>query len=144
MASISKRTPTSPLNELMDWLESGRPALTDWRREGSRTMRIEDELTGDAYLVRAEIPGVDPDRDVHVNVSHGVLTITAERREESRDTSRSEFHYGSFLRRVTLPEGADDSDISATYGNGILEVSVPIVAGKESVRDIPIARRPAD
>ena len=60
------------------------------------------------------------------STSYGVLTIRAERREEKKEGGRSEFRYGSFTRSVTLPPGADENDVTATYTNGILEVRVAI------------------
>lgn len=45
----------------------------------------------------------------------GVLSISAERREELSEKGRSEFHYGSSLRRVTLPQCAQEDQLTATY-----------------------------
>ena len=103
-------------------------------------LRIEDRLEDDRYLVRAEMPGIDPDKDVEITVSDGVLTIAAERREEVSEKGRSEFHYGSFVRRVSLPVGAVEDKLAARYQDGILEVSVPIEAAQAEPRTIPVAR----
>ena len=91
-------------------------------------IRVEDELKDGGYELRAEIPGVDPDKDVDISVRDGVLTIKAERTEKTESTGRSEFSYGSFVRAVTLPPGADEDAIKASYDKGILTVSVPVVA----------------
>ena len=56
----------------------------------------------------------------------GVLTIKAERTEKKESNGRSEFSYGSFVRSVTLPAGADEDAIKASYDKGILTVSVPV------------------
>ena len=90
-------------------------------------IRVEDETKDDGYELRAEIPGVDPDKDVDISVRDGVLTIKAERTEKTESTGRSEFSYGSFVRSVTLPAGADEDAIKASYDKGILTVSVPVV-----------------
>ena len=79
----------------------------EWRR-GSQALRIEDRLEADRYVLRAELPGIDPDKDVEIKVADGVLSISAERRAELSEKGRSEFHYGSFMRRVTLPQGAQE------------------------------------
>ena len=89
-------------------------------------IRVEEEMKDGNYEVRAEIPGVDPAKDVDVTVRDGVLTIKAERTEKKESSGRSEFSYGSFLRSVTLPAGADEDAIKATYDKGILTVSVPV------------------
>ena len=78
------------------------------------------------YEVRAELPGVDPTDDIEVTVRDGQLTIKAERTQTSESNGHSEFSYGSFVRTVALPAGADEDDIHATYDRGILTVSVPL------------------
>jgi HSP20 family protein len=56
----------------------------------------------------------------------GLLTIKALRTRTTESNGLSEFSYGSFTRTVSLPAGADEDDISATYDRGILTVSVPL------------------
>ena len=144
MNAVTKRSTASPLTELFDWFESGWPAVAEWRRDASHSLRVEDRREDDTYVVRAEIPGVDPDKDVEITVSDGVLTIAAERREQISEKGRSEFHYGSFVRRVTLPTGAVEDKLAARYQDGILEITVPIEAVQAEPRTIPIARGPAE
>jgi len=72
------------------------------------------------------VPGIDPDKDVKITIDNGFLTIRAERLEEKKEGGRSEFRYGSFIRSATLPTGADPDDVTATYGDSILEVRVGI------------------
>ena len=105
----------------------------------TRVMRLEDEMTKDGrYEVRAEIPGVDPAKDVDITVRDGRLTIKAERTEKKESSGRSEFSYGSFVRSVSLPPGADENDITATYDKGILTVSVAISEPKDAVKHVEI------
>jgi HSP20 family molecular chaperone IbpA len=89
-------------------------------------LRVEDEMKDGLYEVRAELPGVDPTDDIQVTVRDGQLTIKAERPQTSESNGHSEFSYGSFVRTVHLPAGADEDDINATYDRGILTVSVPL------------------
>ena len=89
-------------------------------------LRLEDEMKDGLYEVRAELPGVDPTDDIEVTVRDGQLTIKAERTQTSESNGHSEFSYGSFVRTVSLPAGADEDDINATYDRGILTVSVPL------------------
>jgi HSP20 family molecular chaperone IbpA len=145
MAELTKRRSASPLAELFDWFESGWPSAMEWRREAAaHTMRIEDRLEPERYTLRAELPGIDPDKDVEITVADGVLTISAERREEKIEKDRTEFHYGSFVRRVTLPKGAKEDALEATYKDGILEVNVPISTDQPSPRTIPVSRVAAE
>jgi HSP20 family protein len=92
----------------------------------SHVLRLEDEMKDGLYEVRAELPGVDPTDDIEVSVRDGQLTIKAERTQTTESNGHSEFSYGSFLRTVPLPAGADEDDINATYDRGILTVSVPL------------------
>lgn len=104
----------------------------------SRMMRLEDEMKDGNYEVRAELPGIDPAKDVDITVRDGLLTIKAERSEKKEYNGRSEFSYGSFERAVSLPPGANEDDIKATYDKGILTVSVPVAEPKPSEKHVQI------
>jgi HSP20 family protein len=101
-------------------------------------LRLEDELKDGTYQLRAEIPGVDPAEDVDITVRDGVLTIKAERTEQKESTGRSEFSYGSFVRSIALPLGADEDAISASYDKGILTVSVPVSEPKPAEKRVEV------
>ncbi len=121
----SHRQPRSMFPDLAqlfsDWPQFGlRPIF------GSHLIKVEDVVKEGRYTVRAELPGVDPAKDVEVTVHDGVLTIKAERTEQKEEQSRSEFSYGSFVRSVSLPAEANEDDITATYDKGILTVSVAL------------------
>lgn len=113
------------LPEIADLL-AGFPSWAGLRAFDSNVMRLEDELKDGSYEVRAELPGVDPATDVDITVRDGQLTIKAERSERKESQGRSEFAYGSFVRSVTLPPGADEDGIKASYDKGILTISVPV------------------
>lgn len=108
-------------------------------------LRVEEFVDGNTHVIRADLPGIDPDKDVDVSVSDGMLHITAERREKSeekkKDFYRSEFKYGSFGRSVRLPAGATEDDVQASYHDGVLEVRVPLGdAPKPEARKVPVTR----
>lgn len=106
---------------------SGLPSWADLRPIfGGHPIKVEDNITEGKYELQAEIPGVDPDKDVDITVRNGMLTIKAHRSEKKETNGHSEFAYGSFTRSVTLPAGADEDGIKAHYENGILSVSVPL------------------
>lgn len=81
----------------------------------------------DRYLIKADIPGVDP-KDIEVKMENGVLSISGERRAEHEDEKegykRIERSYGSFMRRFSLPDSADADGISAKSKHGTLEVTI--------------------
>ena len=103
-----------------------------------RLMRMEDEMTGGRYEVRAEIPGIDPAKDVDITVRDGQLTIKAERSEKKEFDGRSEFSYGSFVRTASLPAGANEDDNQATYDKGILTVSVGVSEPATAERHVQV------
>lgn len=138
MTTLARRT-SSPMAEMLDWLESNAP-LTLHGVGLAPHLRVEDYLDEDAYVLRAELPGVDPEKDVEVTVEDDVLTIRGERREEAREKNRCEFHYGSFRRSVTLPKGARSDEITASYDDGVLEVRVPLRGESAPSVRVPVQR----
>jgi HSP20 family protein len=93
-----------------------------------------------SLLVRADLPGLRAE-DISVTVDEGLLVISGERRQENKEERdgliRSELAYGIFTRAIPLPDGADESRISATFRNGVLEVTVP-VAARERGRQVSV------
>lgn len=93
---------------------------------------LDASVEGEELHVRLELPGIDPDADVDIEVDNGVLRVSGERRsEETKEDngwSRKEMRYGRFERRVALPDGVDAEAVRATYDAGILDVTVPLPA----------------
>ena len=121
MTDLSKWTPSDMLEPVRRFLD-GDLSITPG-------IKIEQFQEGSTLVVRAEVPGIDPDKDVDVSVSEGMLHIAVEREEKSEHKSktgyRSEFRYGSSVRSIALPAGAREEDITATYKDGVLEVRAP-------------------
>ena len=116
------------------------PSITGLRPAfDTRLMRLEDEMQERHYEVLAEIPGVDPAKDIDITLRDGQLTIKAERSEKKEFDGRSEFSYGSFVRTVSLPADANEDDIKASYDKGILTVSVAVDNAKPAEKHVPIA-----
>jgi HSP20 family protein len=124
----------SRMDRLFDeWMRSlpmRRPFGFGWDWPGEDLIRIDEYREGDTEVIRAELPGIDPEKDVELTVSEGMLRISAERRVEEKTEDlgyvRHELRYGSMRRTLPLPEGVSESDISATYRNGILEIRVKV------------------
>jgi HSP20 family protein len=85
---------------------------------------VEDDKN---YTVKAELPDVKKE-DVHVSVDNGILTLTGERKfekeEKNRKYHRTERAYGKFARSFSLPTNIDPQKVSASYKDGILNVTV--------------------
>jgi len=139
------------MTDLMKWFDSRRSPMDVIERlfegdMGTSAIRVEEMVDGNTLVVRAELPGIDPEQDVEVTVADGVLTIRGERQEKKehkeKDSYRSEFRYGSFIRRLPLPGGVQQADVKASYKDGVLEVRAPLPEqGQETgASKIPIIR----
>jgi len=87
---------------------------------------IDVHETGDAFDVKAELPGVRKD-DVSVSVDNGVLTIRGEKKTENEDKKAHRFEcaYGSFVRSFTLPQSIKAEKVVAEYKDGVLNMTIP-------------------
>jgi HSP20 family protein len=102
-------------------------------------MPIDLYRDGDHYVLNADLPGIDP-TSVDLDVDGQLLTIRAERVAPSQEGLKwlaRENRSGSFVRRLTLGDGVDRENISATYDAGVLSVTIP-VAEKAKARKIEI------
>ena len=121
-----------------DWSGTGSAFGTG---RGSFAPPVEVFSRNGDLVVRAELPGIDPEKDVDITLHDNVLTISGERRREEQENGdhyfRSETHYGAFERRLAIPEGTKAEDITASYKDGILEVVVPKGAVSEPTK-IPV------
>ncbi|MFG3259848.1 Hsp20/alpha crystallin family protein [Streptomyces sp. NPDC048172] len=141
MAGIRERRPAH-LPDVFDWIESGLTGIPLWRGvPGAHDIRIEAELTEDAYRVHAELPGLDPEKDIEISIDHDVLTLKAERGERTETTHHTEFRYGTLVRSTRLPAGARTDETTASYKDGILTVTVPLAgAHKTPEKTVPVQR----
>jgi HSP20 family protein len=99
------------------------------------------------YALLADLPGLTSE-DVNIELQDGVLTISGERttstETEGKGFRRIERASGSFVRKLTLPEGVDGEAISATFDNGVLEISIPKPAERQPQKiTIAAASQPA-
>ena len=102
---------------------------TGKNRDGASWMPAVDiDETDQAYVVKADLPGVDQ-KDVKVSIENQVLRLSGERRTESTDSKhgrhRVERSWGSFERSFMLPQSIDADHVKATYKDGVLSISLP-------------------
>ena len=108
-------------------------------------IRVEEKWQDGALVVRADLPGMDPDRDIRLTVLNRHLIIEAERRQ--RDTINADGYVIDeasctfFTRSVPLRDGVDAPAIAGTYKDGVLEVRIPMPAdaASEPAIRIPIS-----
>src|ERR1039458_1310770 len=178
MSTLLRRDPRTMVPDLIEWFEE--PFMT-LRPYLAQPIRVEDYLTGDHYMVRAEVAGIDPEKDGEVTVGSGYLNIHAERHDQTEGKHRSEFRYGSlppappapaqgegtvgsgylnihaeqydqtegkhrsefrygsFTRSLPLPAHVNEDDVTASYADGILTISVGLhPEKKEALKKIEI------
>lgn len=98
-------------------------------------------------IVRLELPGINPEKDVSVTLVDGELVVKGERKQEKelaeKTFYRSETVYGKFARYFAVPQTLDEKSIQAEYKNGILEVVVKgaiehVEAKTQKAKTIPV------
>lgn len=107
---LARLEPNSEMLTMVDWTPSADISETDT-----------------AYLIKAEIPGVNKE-DVKVTIENGMLTIQGERKMEKEEKGKK-FHrversYGSFMRSFRVPDDADESSVKAEFKDGMLNVTL--------------------
>jgi HSP20 family protein len=103
---------------------------------------MEVSETDKEMKVTAELPGLE-EKDVKVELAHGTLSISGERKTETEDKERrfSERYYGRFERRIAV-EDVDADKITASFKNGVLTVTLPkSPAAQQNVKRIAINRQ---
>jgi HSP20 family protein len=112
------------------WVESGHymPQMDLFERDGK-------------FVVRADLPGMSKD-DVHVDITENAIRIEGERKYEHESNEggvyRSERSYGKFSRDIPLPEGVKTDKATATFKDGVLEVTLDASEMKKNRRRIQI------
>ncbi|MGE2721258.1 Hsp20/alpha crystallin family protein [Mycolicibacterium celeriflavum] len=127
MSTLALRT--RPAWDLDRWVRDFfGPATADGWATGAFTPAAEIVRDGDDALVRVELPGLDAEKDVNVEVDRGYLVIHGERRDERSEEKDGrtlrEVRYGSFRRSFKLPEHVTGQDIKAEYDAGVLTVRI--------------------
>ncbi len=128
--AITRYEPFNLLNQLQRELDrfregddsGGKIATAEW----APAVDIKEEEN--QFVIHADLPGVNPD-DIDVSMENGVLTIKGEKNTEAKtekdNYKRVERIYGSFYRRFSLPDTADNDAISAKTKNGVLDIVIP-------------------
>lgn len=97
----------------------------------------EEFRNDERLLIEADVPGLDPDRDVAISISGDVLHIRASR-VDGIGVPDTDLRDGSFERIVRLPAGCDEWKVSATYDDGVLEVRIPMRKRQGATLVVPV------
>jgi HSP20 family molecular chaperone IbpA len=137
VAKIERRQGWAPFPDLFDWMD----AVPGFRPgPGLHGIRVEEEFAEGEYRLHAELPGIDPDRDVEITVEGDTLTLRAERTERTEGKHRSEFRYGTFTRTVRFPTALRTEQTRATYADGVLTVTIPTAEEKAAAKTVKVER----
>jgi HSP20 family protein len=128
------------VSELSEGLGLRPRVLGNGRNEASAFLPLDIERTDNALVVQASVPGFAPE-EVTVTVDNGVLTIDARHQQESerkdRNLIRQERFTGRLYRQITLGEDVKGEEANATFKDGVLTVTVPMMPRPEPKR-IPV------
>ena len=116
-----------PLNDLLRGFFVRPVEFGDTKEAPALTVDVTEQ--DNAYAIHAEIPGVNKE-DIHVSIDGAVVSISAERcnQKEVKDDNkilRSERYFGKVSRSFQLPQEVDESQASAKYSEGVLELLLP-------------------
>jgi HSP20 family protein len=104
----------------------GLPSL--FSEEATFTPAFDVSETDKELIVKTEVPGMDK-KDININLSDGILTITGEKKQEKEDKNESyhsvERRYGKFSRSMRLPFEVEVDKVDATYKDGVLKITLP-------------------
>ena len=118
----------SEVDRLFDDFPGRLSAFTFGQARTSPVPAMEMVEDDNEYCITAELPGIGKD-DVEITLAGDELCIAGEKKSEREEKKEgfmlSERSYGSFERRVLLPEAADADKIKAVCKNGVLTVIVP-------------------
>lgn len=137
MANIAR---FNPFDDTMDDLFRGffvRPVGYE-APGGAAQFRVDVSENDNAYVLRAEIPGVKKS-DINVSIDGDTVAIGAEVRSEKDVKNgdrvlRAERYYGKVYRAFTLGQSVDEATTSAKYTDGVLELTLPKKAAVQAKR----------
>ncbi|GAP96758.1 Hsp20/alpha crystallin family protein [Leptolyngbya sp. NIES-2104] len=101
------------------------------------TPAIELKDTGNEFVLRAQLPGIDA-KDLDVQVTKDAISLSGEHHQENRSEEngffRSEFRYGKFQRVIPLPVEVQNDQVKAEFKDGILSLTLPKVEQAKVVK----------
>lgn len=143
MSIIIRRNPVREIAEMQRVMD--RLFDDTWRNFGGddnndRVLAIDVHETADAYILMANLPGVQP-QDIDITLHDGVLTLSGSiQRTEASEGVRvhiQERIYGQFTRSLRLPKAVDADHVEAHYENGVLTLTLPKTPDAQP-RQIPV------
>ena len=144
MANITRWNPFREMmtmqSALDKFFEDAPQQWPDWHL-GDNALALDVDETADHYLVKTDLPGVNPD-NIHVTVQDDVLSIVAEQPEQTVEHKDAkslvrERRYGRFSRSIRLPQAIESGKGEADYKDGTLTLTLP-KSEESKVKAIPV------
>ncbi|OUL17644.1 heat-shock protein [Nostoc sp. T09] len=108
--------------------EDTRVPSTAFEKGFVRVPAAELQETGEAIHLKLELPGIEA-KDLDVQVTEKAVYVSGERKSEhkteEKGVTKSEFHYGKFQRVIPLPAPIQNTNVTADYKDGILNLTLP-------------------
>jgi HSP20 family protein len=116
------------IDKLFEDFFNGETALAPFQTNGKLLPSIDVKESDESITVDAEMPGLKQE-EIKVSVEEGVLSISAERKQEKDEKTKSvhrvERYYGQMERRLALPASVEEGKVEASYKDGVLHVTLP-------------------
>jgi HSP20 family protein len=129
------------MEQIFDEFGFGRLMPRNFDQMAAWSPQVEVLQRDDQLVIRADLPGLNKD-NVNVELRDDAVVIRGERQEEHKEEReglfRTERSYGRFYRQIPLPEGVDTSKATATFRDGVLEITMPSSQGEARGRQLEI------
>lgn len=119
--AITRYNPWTEMNSLQNQLDQ---LFEDIQTPAFRTPAAELTETEEALHLRLELPGIEA-KDVDIEVTADAVKVIAERKTEHKEDTRTEFYYGKYQRIIPLKARIQNTNVTAEYKNGILNLTLP-------------------
>ena len=126
--AIKRYNPWTEMSALQNQLNR---AFDDIQIPKFRTPAAELSETEDALHLRLELPGIEA-KDVDIEVTANAVKVIAERKNEQKQDTRSEFYYGKYERLIPLKARIQNTNVTAEYKDGILNLTLPKAEEKKN------------
>jgi HSP20 family protein len=130
MADIARWDPFNELASMRRTMDRLLGDVTPWRSGDGETLTMPVDVydTEDEVVVKASLPGVQPD-DIDISVTGQLVTIKGRTQQEHEERAenfyRHERRHGAFIRQIELPSEVKSDEAEATYENGVLQLKLP-------------------
>lgn len=140
--SLTRLDPFTLIDDVFRTMRT--PGVDAAQRQSGFVPPVDAHREDEDLVLSADLPGIDPDKDVSVELTGRTLTVSGERRSQTEADGLREVRYGSFSRTITLPSEVSGDSITANYESGVLKVRVAGVYAAEQPRKIQVssAERP--